>query len=111
MGEQDADGRSQQATELAERSPPTAAEEPAGDAEPATSAQPSAAGTDAEFVAALRLDARGRAPATFRYTRWMFMRSLGFIYVVAFAILHNQALALIEQSCKPLLGELHLLPG
>lgn len=54
---------------------------------------------DAGFAAALR----PRAPAGFQHTRWVFLRALGFIYVVAFAILFDQG--------QGLLGSDGLLPA
>lgn len=78
MGEQHADGRPQAAEPVPASLPLTAADEDA-----------------ARFAAELRSDERGRARASFRLTRWVFLRALGFIYVVAFAILVNQGPGLI----------------
>lgn len=74
MSEQVADGGSQGAALDAATLPLSAAEQ-----------EPSL------FAAELRKDGR----LSFRYTRWVFLRALGFIYVVAFAILVNQGQALI----------------
>jgi hypothetical protein len=74
MSEQGADAGSQVAAGSAAALPLTAADE-----------------ESAVFAAELRADQR----VSFRYTRWVFLRSLGFIYVVAFAILVNQGQALI----------------
>jgi hypothetical protein len=75
MGEQPADDRPRTADPVAADLPLTAAVDE--DA--------------ASFAAELRPNER----ASFRYTRWVFLRALGFIYVVAFAILVNQGQALI----------------
>jgi hypothetical protein len=57
--------------------------------------EPAGPDESADFAAALRTDARGRPKASFQLTRWVFLRALGFIYVVAFAILVNQGQALL----------------
>jgi len=53
------------------------------------------AADEASFLTALRLDDRGRAPSQWVLARWVFLRALGFIYVVAFAVLKNQGLQLL----------------
>jgi hypothetical protein len=71
---------------------------------------PTAADDDSGFAAALRTDARGRPRASFHHTRWVFLRALGFIYVVAFAILVNQGQALIgSHGLLPAAGYLERL--
>ncbi|HET8934973.1 MAG TPA: hypothetical protein VFN67_16105 [Polyangiales bacterium] len=64
--------------------------------EPAAGPQLAAAALEDEatFAAALR----PRSPASFQYTRWLFLRALGFIYVIAFAILCDQGQALIGSN-------------
>lgn len=46
---------------------------------------------EATFAAALR----PKQPPSFLHTRWVFLRALGFIFVVAFAVLFNQGQGLI----------------
>jgi hypothetical protein len=64
--------------------------------------QPTAADEATTFAAALRATA---APLSFRHTRWVFLRALGFIYVIAFAILCEQGPALLgSQGLLPAAG-------
>jgi len=46
-------------------------------------------------VASFAAELRPKGAASFQLTRWLFLRALGFIYVVAFAILVSQGQALI----------------
>lgn len=91
-----ANARSPRDPQVAAVSAVTCAQE-AGDPSPPSAAnEPDADENEAErFVGALRTDHRGRPPARFEHTRWLFLRALGFVYLVAFAVLFNQGLALL----------------
>lgn len=81
---------------------PGRSEGPEDGPEPAGLSQLTAATTeDDTILRALREG--GRPRASFRLTRWVFLRALGFCYVVAFAVTFNQVL--------PLIGHDGLLPA